>query len=222
MRLTATLTRRSLTCVNISNHLQGSLYNIGPFTLQSTAVHSFLLLFAMARSFILNSSTNGDIFTSTREEFRLGKVPKTLFLLTRSHSRFADLWWGHLAELVDSGSYAPVISALGALAAGIASSGSRYNAEIKDLLRNNPPDLAILRDTEVKKRKPKYYGLYVRQDGLWPFICLHEHYVNAFLAAKEGSDEELALMAIIKTSIDHELGHWILTLVSIFIFTIYP
>jgi len=48
------------------------------------------------------------------------------------------------------------------------------------------------------------------------FICLHEHYVNAFLAVKEGSDEELPIMAIIKTSIDHELGHWIFTLVSVF------
>jgi len=176
----------------------------------------------MALTFALTSSTKGDIFASTHEDFRSGKVPKTPFPLTRSHSRFADLWRGHLAELVDLACYMPVITALGALATGVTSSGSQHGTEIKDLLRSHPPNLIILRDAEVKKGKPNYYGLYVRQDGLWPFICLHEHYVNAFFAAKEGSDEELALMAIIKTSIDHELGHWILTLVSIFIFTIYP
>jgi len=171
----------------------------------------------MALSFTLNSSTKGDIFTSTCKEFRSGKVPKTPFPLTRSHSRFTDLWRSHLIEVVDSGSYTPVIRALGALAAGVTSSGSRHNAEIKDLLRNHPPNLIILRDAEVQKLKPKYYGLHVRKDGLWPFICLHQHYVNAFLAAEEGSDEELPLMAIIKTTIDHELGDWIFTLVSVFI-----
>ena len=176
----------------------------------------------MALSFALNSSTKGDIFISTREDFRSGKVPKTPFPLTRSHSRFADLWRSHLAELVDLACYTPVISALGALAAGVASSCSHHDTEIKDLLRNHPPNLIILRDAEGKKEKLKYYGIHVRKDGLWPFICLHEHYVNAFLAAKEGSDEELPLMAIIKTSINHELGHWIFTLVSIFIFTSYP
>jgi len=191
--------------------------NIGK-TLLKLILFSFL---QMALYFMLNSSTKGDLFISTCEEFRSGKVPKASLPLTRSHSRFADLWRGHLAELVDLACYTPVISALGALAAGVTSSGSQHDTEIKDLLRSHPPNLIILRDTEVFK-KPKYYGLHVRKDGLWPFICLHEHYVNTFLATEEGTDEELPFMAIIKTSIDHQLGHWIFTLVSAFIFTIYP
>jgi len=175
----------------------------------------------MAIVFRLTSSSNGDIFTSTEHQFESGIIPTTPFGKTRSQEYLEGLWKDHLKELTEQSLYDPVIDALSDLAGGVVGVASpQTRVQIRDLLRNNPPNLNILRSV-----KQPICGLHIRQTNLWPFICLSEDIVNpwitAVIATKKKSvppkivAKELALRALIKTTIDHELGHWIFTLVSV-------
>jgi hypothetical protein len=79
---------------------------------------------------------------------------------------------------------------------------------IRRLLREKPPGVIIL-----DQHAANGYGFHDRTPSLWPFICITKHYVDRWMAIEVGGDLRRNLEAVLKGSIDHEIGHWLFTLV---------
>jgi hypothetical protein len=173
------------------------------------------------------SPSTGEIFTSTFDAFdEQGIVPTTP--LPPSHP-FHALWKEHLAALTSTqaGPYETVIDAFVALAEGSPTwreeegmTESKIAAKMsgmRDLLSQHPPNVVVVSGVGV-------YSFHPQRPSFWHFICISENYVKLWVDADKRSDEsarnrrseKLALTALLKTSLDHEIGHWLFTLVRIF------
>ena len=165
----------------------------------------------------LTSSTSGAILKSAYSAIVEETVPTTP--LEPSHP-FHKLWRDHLAELINPGLYNSVIDALVDLVREattrknpLAATSHTLQTEsprdaIRHLLATHPPDIVVINGL------PGAYGLHVRREKMWPFICISNDYI-ALWSAEQDTTVKLALLTVLKATIDHELGHWARTLVSI-------
>jgi hypothetical protein len=162
--------------------------------------------------FALTPVSTGKIFCSTYDTFLLkGRIPTTP--LPHDHP-FWNLWEDHRSSLLQPGNSDTVIDALIAIEQGSPTwkehAKSKISAKQKDMrqiLSCHPPDIVLLLDMGD-------YGFHHRQKRLWPYICINEDYVNSWIFAKNNTKEHLSLTALLRASLDHELGHWIQTLVN--------
>ena len=130
---------------------------------------------------------------------------------------FHNLWKEHLATLTSTVLYDSVIDAFVALASGSAfwKDGKSNNeisatmSEMRTLLRQNPPNMVVVSGVAGED-----YGFHIRGTSLWPFICISEECIDMWVVADEHSLKKLGLAAVLKTTLDHEIGEWIFTLVS--------
>ena len=156
-----------------------------------------------------------------------GIVPTTP--LPPSHP-FLALWKENLTELTSSraGPYDTVIDAFVSLAEGSPTwrekegmTESKIAAKMsgmRDLLSQHPPNIVVVSGVA------EVYSFHPRRPYFWQFICISEEYVQLWVDADKRLDEsarnkrsaKLALTALLKISIDHEIGHWIFTLVLFF------
>ena len=171
----------------------------------------------------LNPTTTGEVFISTYDAIEQKTLPTTL--LPSSHP-FREFWTGHLAALRQPGLYDTVIDALVAITRRDASWRSRRNtdsnaivhmrSEMRDLFRRCRPDIVV-----VSGMAQDGYGFHLREPLLWPFIHISEDYINLWKDADRSTEQGLGLAVLIAAVVDHELGHWIFTLVRVIINSIY-
>lgn len=167
----------------------------------------------MQDDFILTSPSTGKIFCSSLATFEeRGRLPTTP--LPHYHA-FWKLWRDHLSSLTESSKGSnTVIDALVALGKGDPEWKNTANhseitarqEHMRKILSCNPPDVVLLTGMEE-------YGFRYRRKEFWQFICINEDYVDLWVDAVDGSEEALGLTALLRASIDHELGHWVQTLV---------
>ena len=165
----------------------------------------------------LDSSSTGEVFVSTNDAIEKGIIPQTK--LPPDHC-FHKLWRDHLAALGRPGLYDTVIDALVALTKRNPSWRRRTNIdgivagrrEIREILRQHPPDVVVVSGVDS-------YGYHHRDARLWPYIQISERYVKLWEAADKSSEQGLALTVVIAAAIDHEIGHWIFTLVGLSVFS---
>lgn len=89
---------------------------------------------------------------------------------------------------------------------------------MRDLLSQHPPNIVVVSGVA------EVYSFHPQRPYFWHFICISKEYVKLWVDANKPSDEsaqnrcseKLVLTAFLKTSIDHEIGHWIFTLVPFF------
>ncbi len=81
---------------------------------------------------------------------------------------------------------------------------------------NDPPFLTITPFENSGKTTASLldYGCLRRQEVLWPYICINEDYVDAWITAQPNRKEYLSLTALLRACLNHELGHWVQTLVT--------
>ena len=167
----------------------------------------------MQHNFVLTPVSTGKIFCSTYTTFQeKGLLPTTP--LPRDHP-FWNLWKDHLVSLIYPGNSDTAIDALVALERGdpdwkdTASPDDILvrQRDMRAILSHNPPDVILLSGMND-------YGFHRRQERFWPFICINEDYVDLWMDAKDGTKRCFGLVALLRASIDHELGHWVQTLVS--------
>jgi hypothetical protein len=165
----------------------------------------------MPLEFTLTPESTGMVFLSTKSS--MDAVPNTP--LPPDHP-FHALWKIHLTELVNSPLYDFVIDAFVAICQGTPHwktgmddrTVATIQSEMRDLLHKNPPDvIAVDGMTSI-------YSCHQRRNHLWPFICMSFDLVTLW-ANSAGSQKYAGLTALLKTRIDHEIGHWLFTLVSI-------
>jgi len=182
----------------------------------------------MPLPFSTTSPSTGELFTSTFDAFNVqGIFPTTP--LPRSHP-FFTLWKEHLTALTSTlaGPYDTVIDAFVSLAEGSPTwreeegmTESKIAAKMsgmRDLLSQHPPNVVVVSGVA------EVYSFHPRRPSFWHFICISEEYVKLWIDADKRSDEsarnrrseKLALTALLKTSFDHEIGHWLFTLVRFF------
>ena len=168
----------------------------------------------MTFQFTLTPTFTGGVFQSTYHAIHVEERVPT-FPLPDTHP-FHNLWKEHLAALTSTVLYDSVIGAFVALASGSAlwKEGKAHDvisakmSEMRTLLRQNPPNVVVVSGVAGD------YGFHIRGTSLWPFICISEEYINMWVVANEHL-EKLGLAALLKTTLDHEIGQWIFTLVSI-------
>ena len=186
----------------------------------------------MSLPFSITSPSTGKLFTSTSFDALdvQGIVPTTP--LPPSHP-FSALWKEHLATLTSTqaGPYETVIDSFVSIVEESPTwreeegmSESKIAAKMsgmRDLLSQNPPDVVVVSGVAG------VYSFHPRRPSLWHFICISEEYVKLWVDADKRSDEsaqsrrleKLALTALLKTSFDHEIGHWLFTLVRFISFS---
>lgn len=81
---------------------------------------------------------------------------------------------------------------------------------MRHLLSNNPPHVLLLADVPEDDWS---YSAFLRGGKSWRFICLNEAYVDLWQEAEDDA-EHLALTALLRAALDHELGHWVQCIVS--------
>jgi hypothetical protein len=160
------------------------------------------------------TSIHPKVYECTLHELSTG-VPTALF--SHSHS-FWTFLQNHLRSLSTTGKYDGVIDAFVSVYTGDAlwrSKSSTYTSKIvaqrqlvRSLIRNRPPNFVI-----VNQDKSNGYGFHDRTHPLQDFICITKHYVDTWDSAAADSYEKLAREAVLKATVDHELGHWFCTLV---------
>jgi hypothetical protein len=162
----------------------------------------------------LTSTSTGVVFLSTFSDIEARELPTAP--LPSSHP-FHAFWKEHIAALTQPGLYDTVIDALIALVQDDISwrrkSGTALiftkRHQIRDLLNQHPPDVVVVSGVA------DVYGFHFREQDFWPFIHISEEYINLWMDTGDKSSERaLALTALLGTTIDHELGHWVFTLVS--------
>ena len=164
----------------------------------------------------LISRSNGSIYLAKHDDLESGKNPTER---DDGNHAFTKFWKDHLVALTNPGLYDLVVDSLVALALGehnwpkskTTNQINKWRNSMRTLLKDNPPNLVIVRD--VPKSEAGYFGIHYRQSYLWKFICINESYINAWSA----STKELDLVSyatLLDAAIDHELGHWIVTLAS--------
>ncbi len=161
----------------------------------------------------LTPVSTGKIFCSSRQNFEKKKrLPTTP--LPRDHP-FWQLWQDHRISLGEPGNSDTIINALIAIAQknpewntnASANTITARQQEMRDILARHPPDVVLLTDITD-------YGCHLRQEVLWPYICINEDYVDAWITAQPNIEEYLSLTALLRACLNHELGHWVQTLVS--------
>jgi hypothetical protein len=162
------------------------------------------------------SRFNGEVFVSTSYAVReLSQLPSVI--LNASHP-FWQLWQHHLQSLTQPGSlFEGVIDSLTAILLGnplwketsTPTEISRKQSETRSLLIKSPPNIIILKNFP-------HYGCHERCSTLWNYICVSKRYVKLWVDASEESQRQ-GLLALLVTTIDHELGHWAQTIVSIIV-----
>ena len=148
-------------------------------------------------------------YTSFIENARLPTNP-----LPSTHP-FWQLWLDHRLSLLKPGNSDAVIDALIAIEQGNPAWKTHTSSDaitamrttMRQTLSDHPPHVVLLTGMEG-------YGLHQRQAKLWQYICFNKDYVIAWKAAKPNTADYLSLTALLRASIDHELGHWVQTLVS--------
>jgi len=188
--------------------------------------------FTMSLKFSLTPTSTGNVYQSSYnaiEAYTTGTFDMTA--LPESNP-FHSLWSDHRAELA-SPLYERVIDAFVALAEGSAiwkddlkpqrvtrKSGARMGevpqvitakkGEMKQLLSQHPPDIIVVNGVTG------VYSFHCRRPYFWQYICISGEYVDLWKNTNESDvEEKLALTALLKTAIDHELAHWVFSLVSI-------
>lgn len=145
----------------------------------------------------------------------LSKPPSVI--LAASHP-FRQLWQQHLQTLTQPGSlFEGVIDSLAAILLGnplwketlTPIEISRKRLEISSLLIKSPPNIIILKNY-------RHYGCHERCSPLWNYICVSKRYVKLWVSTSEEMQRR-GLLALLVTTIDHELGHWAQTIVRIII-----
>jgi len=89
----------------------------------------------------------------------------------------------------------------------------RYD-QITKIICDHPPNLLIL-DQPAQAG----YGLHLREPGKWPYICITKFWVQEWVIAMAFDPRRrlaLALEALLRATLVHELSHWIFTLVSLY------
>jgi hypothetical protein len=175
----------------------------------------------MPLNLLLNPTSTGEVFASTYDAIEKGITPKTL--LPSSHN-FREFWTDHLRALSQPGIYDTVIDALVALTQGDPSWRSNTNVkgivarrgEMRQLFQQHPPDIVV-----VSGMDGLGYGFHHRNSSFWQFIHISEVYINLWKDAERSSEKGLALTVLIASAIDHEIGHWIYTLVSFYYLSYY-
>ena len=161
----------------------------------------------------LTPVSTGKIFCSSCRNFEKKKhLPTTP--LPSTHP-FWQLWRDHLISLGEPGNSDTMINALIAIArknpkwntSASANTIAARQQEMRDMLAHHPPDVVLLSGLTD-------YGCHHRQEVLWPYICVNEDYVDAWITAQPNRTEYLSLTALLRACLNHELGHWVQTLVS--------
>jgi len=166
----------------------------------------------MSLELILKPVSKGKVFLSS--ESSKDTVPETL--LPADHP-FHALWKDHLAELADSALYNLVIDAFVAICRGTpywktgvdTHTIATIEHEMRVLLRTNPPDVIAVSGMIGA------YGYHQRRHHLWSFIGISFDVITLWAKSPANSGEYASLTALLKTCLDHEIGHWLFTLVSI-------
>lgn len=169
----------------------------------------------MPLDLLLTPTSTGKVFKSTYTDNR---VPRTR--LPPLHP-FRTLWRDHLAMLTQPGLSDGVIDAFISLTKGDPKWRIRRHLtqeklfhnrrEIRAFLTENPPDLVIVSNCPSGE-----YSFHLRKKSFEHLIFISADYVELWKNA-QGEKERLGLTALLKASIDHEIGHWFFTLVCIFI-----
>jgi hypothetical protein len=161
----------------------------------------------------LYSNTSGEVYESTIADINLSIAPTTL--LPNDHP-FRTFFREHLlAVTTPGGSYDALIDAYVAVSTGSPvwrrrASSDHIVAErqnIRRLLRERPPDVVV-----VDQDASEGYAFHERTPSMWRYICITRHYVDKWMAANDQATK-LALEALLKSAFDHEIGHWLNTLV---------
>jgi hypothetical protein len=129
---------------------------------------------------------------------------------------FHALWKSHLTELVNSPLYDFVIDAFVAICHGTRhwksgvddQTAATIQCEMRNLLHKNPPDVIAVDGLN------SIYSYHQRRNHFWPFICISFDFLTLW-ANSARSQKYAGLTALLKTRLDHEIGHWLFTLVSI-------
>lgn len=168
----------------------------------------------MPLNLALTPTSTCEIFTSTYDAIKNNIIPTTT--LPGSHP-FRQFWMNHVAALGRPGLYDTVIDALVALTQRDLSWRSKTDGygleivglrqEMRKVFQHHPPDVVIVSDMDK-------YGFHLRNLSFWPYIHISEDYVNLWKDA-DGSLERLGLAVLIAAALDHAIGHWVFTLVSI-------
>ena len=165
----------------------------------------------------LTSLSRGRIFISTLADYEAGIVPKTQ--LPNTHP-FHALWDNHWSMVTCPGISNGLIDAFLALSkedpTWVSSSTKdsivSQRRQIRIFLHQYCPDVILVSGLD------DVYSFHSRQQPFTNFICIANEYIDLWISAVPGSENELCLRALLHTCIDHETAHWLFTLVCI-IFT---
>jgi hypothetical protein len=81
---------------------------------------------------------------------------------------------------------------------------------IHKLLYKQPPDIVV-----VDQDASEGYAFHKQTLSMWRFICIIRHYVDKWMATEDDQAFKLALKTILKSVINHEIGHWLNTLLLV-------
>lgn len=153
------------------------------------------------------------LYTCTLQEVNAGIVPTTL--LPHDHP-FHHFLLSHLQTLTSTGKYDSVIDALIAVFIGEANWRSKSSPkriitcrrDLRKLLIDKTPEFVI-----VEQDISNGYGFHKRTKLLKNFIFVTKEYVDMLGSAENDSYKQLALEALLKVTVNHELAHWLFTCV---------
>lgn len=159
---------------------------------------------------MLDPISTGEVFISTCGDIEKGTVPTTLLPSSHPFREFCTKHLTALCQLGLSGLYDTVIDTLVALTQRDAS--WRESLDREAIVGHEGAFSA----TPSKYCCRQWYGriFYLQTPLFWPFILISAEYINLWKDADRSSELGLELTALITATIDHEIGHWIFTLVS--------
>jgi hypothetical protein len=155
------------------------------------------------------ATSTGRVFESTYQAFAVDqRLPETR--LAHDHP-FWTLWRDHCSSFLSKDAD-DLIDALVAIKLqlpnwddGLTPTAiNKHRQTMRDVLSMNPPDVILLKGITD-------YGYHVRSKPTMKYICINKEYVDLWLDAK-GDLEYLALTALLRACVDHEIGHWIQSL----------
>jgi len=159
----------------------------------------------------MTTLSNVLLYTCTLQEVNAGIIPTTL--LPHNHP-FHHFLLNHLQTLTSRGKYDSVIDALIAVYIGDAKWRSRSSpkgivtrrAAIRKLLIERTPKFAM-----VERNISNSYGFHRRTKVHENFIFVTKEYVDMLCGAENDSYRQLAMEALLKATVNHELAHWLFT-----------